>query len=42
MRATFAVWQQQTMLLVTHDNELASRTHRIIDMEDGKIISSPV
>lgn len=28
----------QTLLIVTHDNEFASRTHRIIEMEDGKII----
>ncbi|MBK9286023.1 MAG: ABC transporter ATP-binding protein [Sphingobacteriaceae bacterium] len=29
----------QTLLIVTHDNEFAARTHRIIEMEDGKIIS---
>jgi len=28
----------QTLLIVTHDNEFASRTNRIIEMEDGKII----
>lgn len=28
----------QTILVVTHDNEFASRTNRIITMEDGKII----
>ena len=28
----------QTILLVTHDQVLAERTHRIIEMEDGKII----
>lgn len=28
----------QTLLIVTHDNEFASRTHRIIEMEDGRII----
>jgi lipoprotein-releasing system ATP-binding protein len=28
----------QTLLVVTHDNEFASRTHRIIEMEDGRII----
>ena len=28
----------QTLLIVTHDNEFASRTDRIIEMEDGKII----
>ena len=29
---------QQSLLIVTHDNEFAARTHRIIEMEDGKII----
>ena len=28
----------QTLLIVTHDNEFASRTQRIIEMEDGRII----
>ncbi len=28
----------QTLLIVTHDNEFAARTHRIIEMEDGRII----
>ena len=28
----------QTLLIVTHDNDFAARTHRIIEMEDGKII----
>lgn len=28
----------QSLLIVTHDNEFAARTHRIIEMEDGKII----
>lgn len=28
----------QTLLIVTHDNEFANRTQRIIEMEDGKII----
>jgi lipoprotein-releasing system ATP-binding protein len=27
-----------SLLIVTHDNEFAARTHRIIEMEDGKII----
>jgi lipoprotein-releasing system ATP-binding protein len=27
----------QTLLIVTHDNEFAQRTHRIIEMEDGTI-----
>ncbi|MBL7765665.1 MAG: ABC transporter ATP-binding protein [Chitinophagaceae bacterium] len=30
----------QTLLVVTHDNEFAARTHRIIEMEDGQIISA--
>jgi len=29
---------KQTLLIVTHDNEFAEKTHRIIEMEDGKII----
>ncbi len=28
----------QTLLIVTHDNEFAKSTHRIIEMEDGRII----
>ena len=28
----------QTLLIVTHDQYFAERTHRIIEMEDGKII----
>lgn len=30
----------QSLLIVTHDNEFAHRTHRIIEMEDGRIIRS--
>jgi lipoprotein-releasing system ATP-binding protein len=30
---------KQTLLIVTHDQAFAERTHRIIVMEDGKIIS---
>jgi lipoprotein-releasing system ATP-binding protein len=30
---------KQTLLIVTHDQAFADRTHRIITMEDGKIIS---
>ena len=30
---------KQTLLIVTHDPGFAERTHRIIKMEDGKIIS---
>jgi lipoprotein-releasing system ATP-binding protein len=29
----------QTLLIVTHDQGFADRTHRIIEMEDGKILS---
>jgi lipoprotein-releasing system ATP-binding protein len=28
----------QSLLIVTHDNEFAAKTHRIIEMEDGNII----
>jgi lipoprotein-releasing system ATP-binding protein len=28
---------KQSLLIVTHDNDFANRTHRIIEMEDGKI-----
>ena len=30
----------QTLLIVTHDNEFAHKTSRIIEMQDGKIIHS--
>lgn len=30
----------QTLLIVTHDQEFAKSTHRIIEMEDGRIINS--
>lgn len=30
----------QSLLIVTHDQEFAERTHRIIEMEDGRIIRS--
>ena len=30
----------QTLLIVTHDPSFAARTHRIIQMEDGKILNS--
>ena len=30
----------QTLLIVTHDPSFAERTHRIIKMEDGKILPS--
>jgi lipoprotein-releasing system ATP-binding protein len=29
---------KQTLFIVTHDNSFAKRTHRIIEMEDGRII----
>jgi len=28
----------QTLLIVTHDLDFAKRTHRIIELEDGKLI----
>ena len=28
----------QTLLIVTHDNEFAQNTHRIIEMVDGSIV----
>ena len=31
--------KKQTLLIVTHDNDFAQKTNRIITMEDGKIIS---
>ncbi len=31
---------QQTLLIVTHDQSFAERTHRIIRMQDGKIVSA--
>lgn len=40
----FAIFQElaeeyhQSLLIVTHDNSFAERTHRIIEMEDGRII----
>jgi lipoprotein-releasing system ATP-binding protein len=29
---------QQTLLIVTHDQSFAEKTHRIIEMEDGRIL----
>ncbi|MBL7825419.1 MAG: ABC transporter ATP-binding protein [Saprospiraceae bacterium] len=29
---------QQTLLIVTHDEEFAKNTHRVIEMEDGRIL----
>ena len=29
----------QSLLIVTHDIEFAARTHRVIEMEDGKIVN---
>jgi len=31
---------KQTLLIVTHDQSFAENTHRIIEMEDGRIISN--
>jgi lipoprotein-releasing system ATP-binding protein len=28
----------QSLIIVTHDNDFASKTHRIIEMEDGRIL----
>ncbi|MCL9808634.1 ABC transporter ATP-binding protein [Flavobacterium luminosum] len=33
-----ALEKKQTLLVVTHDNDFAARTHRTITMEDGRII----
>ncbi|RAR70662.1 ABC transporter ATP-binding protein [Flavobacterium aciduliphilum] len=33
-----AIEHKQTLLIVTHDNDFATKTNRIITMEDGKII----
>jgi lipoprotein-releasing system ATP-binding protein len=43
----FAIFQRlaaefnNTLLIVTHDNSFAERTKRVIEMEDGRIISAP-
>ena len=31
--------KKQSLLIVTHDEDFAKRTDRIIEMEDGQIIS---
>jgi lipoprotein-releasing system ATP-binding protein len=31
---------KQSLLIVTHDNDFAGRTHRIIEMQDGSIIKN--
>jgi lipoprotein-releasing system ATP-binding protein len=42
----FSIFEQltkefnQTLLIVTHDNNFAERTHRIITMEDGRVVQS--
>ena len=35
-----AIEYQQALLIVTHDPSFASRTNRIIEMEDGRVIKS--
>jgi len=37
--ARLATEYQQSLLIVTHDNDFANKTHRIIEMEDGVITS---
>lgn len=32
---------QQSLLIVTHDHDFAAKTHRIITMEDGRIVATP-
>ena len=34
-----AAEKNQTLLIVTHDTDFAKRTHRIITMEDGRIVT---
>jgi len=34
-----ATEEDQTLLIVTHDHDFAKRTHRIITMEDGRIVT---
>lgn len=34
--------KKQTMLIVTHDIDFAHRTHRIIEMADGKIVNETI
>lgn len=34
--------EQTTMVLVTHDTELASRAHRIVHLSGGRVTSDPV
>lgn len=31
----------QSLLIVTHDHDFAAKTHRIITMEDGRVITTP-
>ena len=38
---TLAETYHQALLIVTHDPEFAAKTHRIIEMEDGRIINEP-
>lgn len=38
---SISVHHEQSLLVVTHDNDFAARTDRIIEMDDGKVISQP-
>ena len=31
--------QKRSLLVVTHDNDFAARTHRIIEMDDGRVVN---
>lgn len=33
--------RQQTMLMVTHDPEIAARADRVVHLEDGRVVESP-
>jgi ABC-type lipoprotein export system ATPase subunit len=33
------IGQRKTLLIVTHDSNLASRAHRVIQLQDGLIVA---